>query len=96
MRSQICSLLSLFFLLVGSFPAGADQRNGFDVSNATIPVAEIFGGGPPRDGIPSIDAPKFIRPADAKFMRDDDIVLSLTRDGSTRAYPCEFLSGTRS
>lgn len=91
MRSQICSLLSFFFLLVGPFPAGADQRNGFDVSNATIPVAEIFSGGPPRDGIPSIDAPKFIRPAGAKFMRDDDIVLSLTRSGSTRAYPLRIL-----
>ncbi len=85
------ALVSVVTLLVAPLPAHAEQRNGFDVSNATIPVSEIFGGGPPRDGIPSIDAPKFIRPEEATFMLDDDIVLSLTRGETTRAYPLRVL-----
>jgi len=91
MTRRALSLLALALLLAAPLPASAEQRNGFDLSNATIPVAEILGGGPPRDGIPSIDAPKFIRPGDAAFMRDDDIVLSLTRGAATRAYPLRVL-----
>jgi Protein of unknown function (DUF3179) len=82
---------SLVLLLAAALSASGERRNGFDLSNATIPVSEILGGGPPRDGIPAIDAPKFIRPDTAAFMRDDDIVLSLTRGGTTRAYPLRVL-----
>ena len=54
------------------------QKNGFVLDGAVIPIAEIFQGGPPRDGIPSIDAPQFeaIPEADA-FLHGDDLVLSL-------------------
>jgi len=34
--------------------------NGFDVSVLLIPVQAIERGGPPRDGIPAIDRPKFV------------------------------------
>jgi hypothetical protein len=36
------------------------QRNGFSIEDPLIPLEEILGGGPPRDGIPSIVSPKFI------------------------------------
>ena len=65
--------------------------NGFDVSNAIIPTKEILSGGPGRDGIPSIDQPKFIRPNAADFMQPDDLVVSLTIGGQTRAYPIRIL-----
>jgi hypothetical protein len=65
--------------------------NGFDVSNAIIPENEILSGGPPRDGIPSIDAPKFVRPEKADYMRPDDIVISLTHGSETRGYPLRIL-----
>jgi hypothetical protein len=41
------------------------QRNGFSIEDPLIPLDEILGGGPPRDGIPSIDSPKFILAAEA-------------------------------
>jgi hypothetical protein len=84
-------LIAAVVLATLSSAAIAENRNGFDLSNATIPKSEILDGGPPRDGIPSIDAPKFIRPDAATFMRDDDIVLSLTRGEKTRAYPLRVL-----
>lgn len=69
----------------------AMAQNGFDLSNARIPREEILPGGPPRDGIPSIDAPKFVPPEAATFLRDGDIVLSVTRVQTTRAYPLRVL-----
>jgi len=65
--------------------------NGFNVSNATIPTSEILSGGPGRDGIPSIDKPKFIRHSAAKFMLPDDLVVSVTVGEKTRAYPLRIL-----
>lgn len=91
MTRRAFSVLPLALLLAATLPATAEQRNGFDLSNATIPASEILGGGPPRDGIPSIDVPKFIRTDTASFMHDDDIVLSLTRGEATRAYPLRVL-----
>lgn len=71
----------------------ADERayNGFDLSNATIPRNEIHSGGPPRDGIPSIDHPVFIQPATADYMLDTDEVVSVTVDEETRAYPLRII-----
>ena len=40
------------------------QRNGFSIEDPLIPLEEILDGGPPRDGIPSIDSPKFILAAE--------------------------------
>lgn len=42
-----------------------------------MPGNEIFWGGVGRDGIPAIDAPKFVTPEDATFLRDWDRVLGV-------------------
>jgi len=75
------------------FPLFAGGTNGFDLDRATIPVEEILPGGPPRDGIPSIDAPIFesVEQADT-YVRDEDLVLSLVRNGESRAYPTRILN----
>lgn len=65
--------------------------NGFDLANAIIPVNQILRGGPPRDGIPAIDNPKFVSVTDASFMRDDDLVIGLSRGGVSRAYPLRIM-----
>ena len=67
------------------------RYNEFDMSNATIPLSEIRSGGPPRDGIPSIDRPTFISPNAADYMLDTDEVLSVTIGTETRAYPLRIL-----
>jgi hypothetical protein len=54
-------------------------------------VEEIFSGGPPRDGIPSIDRPKFIAANKVDFLGDDDIVIGLVRGDTARAYPTRIL-----
>lgn len=71
--------------------AQAATKLGFKLDNATIPVAEIRPGGPPRDGIPSIDRPKFVPAAQVRFLAPDDLVVSFTHQGETRAYPLRIL-----
>lgn len=34
----------------------------------SVPLGEIVGGGPPKDGIPSIDNPKFVLASQADFI----------------------------
>ena len=78
--------------MVAAAPACADPAfNGFDVSNANIPREQILRGGPPRDGIPSIDEPKFVPAARVDYLRDDDIVIGLEREGIARACPLRIL-----
>jgi len=52
-----------------------------------IPLDKIKGGGPPKDGIPSIDNPVFANVADANFMSDSDTVIGLEINGEIKAYP---------
>lgn len=55
-----------------------------------IPLDKILSGGPPKDGIPSIDDPVFDT-ADAVFMSDSDIVLGVEINGQAKAYPLFIL-----
>jgi hypothetical protein len=69
----------------------AQTLNGFDLRGALIPVTAIEQGGPPRDGIPSIDHPRFVG-ASASGLKDSDRVLGLARRDVTRAYPVRILN----
>ncbi len=55
-------------------------------------AGNIQSGGPPKDGIPPIDRPKYVPAAEAtKFLRDTDVVFGLERAGDARAYPQKVL-----
>ena len=56
-----------------------------------IPLDKIKGGGPPKDGIPSIDDPVFAGVQDSQFMSDSDTVIGLSINGEARAYPLFIL-----
>ena len=57
-----------------------------------VPLDQIVSGGPPPDGIPSIDNPKFISVQEAsKFLKDSELVLGLNINGDVRAYPLQIL-----
>lgn len=71
-------------------PSGSSLL-GFDLSEATIPASEIHRGGPPPDGIPSIDHPRFTPAAEVGFLNPDDIVIGMEVDGDARAYPFRIL-----
>lgn len=56
-----------------------------------IPLNKIRGGGPPKDGIPSIDNPQFAEANDAPFVSDSDVVIGLKINGEAKAYPLFIL-----
>jgi hypothetical protein len=76
------------FLLVGAFLILC----GFNLDNAIIPKEEILSGGPPKDGIPAILKPVFVRPEQADFLHPDDQVIGVAIGGEAKAYPIKILN----
>ena len=73
------------------FPPGAEEFST-DFSNHIVPYAEILSGGPPKDGIPAIDEPKFISVVEAdKWLRPLEPVIQLEVGDMVRAYPLQIL-----
>jgi hypothetical protein len=92
LRSGLKGAIAGLLLISGGPGVSAESSsNGFDLADALIPVAEIRRGGPPRDGIPAIYTPKFVKPADAKRLSADDRVLGTFVDGVAKAFPIEIL-----
>ncbi len=72
--------------------AGKGQRP-FDVTVHSVPLEEIKGGGPPRDGIPALNRPRFVSAAEAnKFLRSKDRVLGVAMGSAAKAYPIKILN----
>jgi len=72
-------------------PSGTSKP--FDVTQHSVPINEIKGGGPPKDGIPALDAPKFVTAEQAnKFLSGKDRVLAVSVFGGNKAYPIRILN----
>jgi hypothetical protein len=63
-----------------------------DFSKHLVPVAEFQSGGPPRDGIPPIDRPRYTRAGDVDFLADREPVILVEADGDSRAFPLQILT----
>lgn len=58
----------------------------------SIPLDEILSGGPPKDGIPPIDNPKFISISEAnKWLNDDEPGVAFSEGNTNRFYPYQIL-----
>ena len=74
------------------FPPFADSRLPLGWSLETL-AAEQHPGGPPKDGIPSIDDPVYTTVDGASsFLADRDIVFGAVRAGDAVAYPRRILA----
>ncbi len=90
---KLLSWSAVILLLGGTVPVyAAKKKLGFDLSNASIPTRKIVRGTPSRDGIPSIDSPQFVPIHEVDFLKPDDKVISIERDGFVRAYPIRILN----
>ena len=63
-----------------------------DFSKTSVDFEEILSGGPPKDGIPSIDDPQFMPVADMKELGEKEPVVGLVVNGEARAYPLRILT----
>ena len=69
---------------------GEDWRTDF--SRHSVPLSEIVTGGPPRDGIPPIDHPRFESAGEAdRWLDDRHPVVVVQAGGEARAYPLGIL-----
>lgn len=62
-----------------------------DFSKHSVPYSEILSGGPPRDGIAPIDAPRFKPVESIDDISPEEPVISFEANGQARAYPFRIL-----
>ncbi len=63
-----------------------------DFCKHSVPLREIRSGGPPRDGIPPIDNPKFLSVSAVQlWLRPREPVISVVSGADARAYPLQVL-----
>ena len=77
-----------------SLPMQNSTREIFETNSVkhSIPLDEILSGGPPKDGIPSIDNPQFITTSEAdNFLNSDSAGLGIVHEDEARFYPYQIL-----
>ncbi|WP_299376720.1 DUF3179 domain-containing protein [uncultured Tateyamaria sp.] len=90
----------LLLALCGALPAVASpdfwrhEWPDTDFDKTTIANwVEILSGGPPKDGIPAIDAPQFVEVANKRGIGNREPVITVAIDGArARAYPIRYLT----
>lgn len=73
-------------------PLNAQREFKTDFSKHLAPYAEIFSGGPPKDGIPSLLNPKFVTVKEAdSWLKPVEPIILFEINGDARAYPIQIL-----
>ena len=73
-------------------PSALDEMANDAFPEPLIDVSRILSGGPPPDGIPSIDNPIFQSASAVDWLTPAEAVLALEVDGEVRAYPIQVLT----
>jgi hypothetical protein len=77
----------------GGSPSFSTSGWATDFSKHSVSLGEFIAGGPPKDGIPSIDDPKFasVDAAD-EFLAPREPVAVVRLEGQVRGYPLQILT----
>lgn len=93
---RLASAMVALFLLAHAAAAGPERWRAAgwetDFTQSLIDLSEIVAGGPPRDGIPSIDDPVFARAMDVADLGPYEPLIRLEIDGEVRGYPLRVLT----
>ena len=64
-----------------------------DTDQRAIDLDELQAGGPPKDGIPAIDRPRFVSPEEAEgWLAPQEPIVALALGEEARAYPLQILT----
>lgn len=86
------SLVLATFLATEAVHAQSHSGWQTDFSRHTVPLSEIVSGGPPKDGIPAIDNPRFISVSEAdSWLADREPLALVELGGEVKAYPLQIL-----
>lgn len=94
---KLCRLSYIIIFLFGislSTYGQSQKLSGWETNTdkAVIELDELKRGGPPKDGIPSIDDPQFISPREAEsWIADKEPVIVVEYENAVRAYPLQVL-----
>src|SRR5665811_1290023 len=93
---QILIISAVLFFATATLCRADPNPQGFenwrtDFTRIIVKNSEILSGGPPKDGIPAIDNPKFITVAETKHLNDVEPVIAFEYNGDARAYPLQVL-----
>jgi len=105
MKNSVYYAVILLFFLVACGEGGDDtpasnppdsSNNNENNNNNTdwlIPISEVKDGGPGKDGIPSLDTPKFVNiiESGASYLDDEDLVIGVVIGNDIKAYPHSIL-----
>ena len=73
-------------------PSALRDRDNADFPAPLVDLGRIISGGPPPDGIPPIDAPRFAPSSEIGFLAACEPVVVLEIDGDARAYPIQIMT----
>jgi hypothetical protein len=73
-------------------PSALDNPADPAFEDPLIDLTHLVSGGPPPDGIPAIDAPKFQAASEVDWLEDGEPLLSLTVGEETRGYPLQVMT----
>ncbi len=95
MRIRLLMLIILVMVVLSVHTAEVVSTKEFpktDFTKHTVPLSEIYSGGPPRDGIKPIDKPTFVSAIDARdFLDEREPVIVVNVSNQTKAYPLRIL-----
>lgn len=73
-------------------PHATEEWPRTDFTKTLVPLDEITPGGPPKDGIPAINHPRFVSTGEAgRWLDPREPVIAFVHAGDARAYPLEIL-----
>jgi len=87
-------VISLLFTVFTTNYAFGQEFTGWDtnIKKKSINLSELKSGGPPKDGIPSIDNPVFITQKEAAgWIEPAEPIIAFSHMGEARAYPLQVL-----
>jgi len=73
-------------------PSALDDMRDKRLPEPLLNPDQILSGGPPPDGIPAIDQPRFSRAGTVGWLTGTEPLLSLTVGGETRGYPLQIMT----
>jgi len=91
---KLPTLLLGCFLLIPAIASSQNQPSPWktNLEKRSIDLKELESGGPPKDGIPSLDRPNFVSTgAASKWVKPQEPVLSLVVGKEAKAYPLQIL-----
>lgn len=84
--------LAIFSVAFAQNAPAVPTLNGFQLLDLALPIEEMFIGGPSRESIKPIDKPEFSAAKDDDFLAANDLVIGVTYNGVTKAYPARILN----